>query len=99
MKKENSKSLNTIKAELATFQIGKKGLTKELLKEIDLQLEKKGVIKGKILKTALINQEKKELIAKLKTKLKLNRVNIIGSTLILIRGKTKVLKTDKKKNV
>ncbi|MHA1835607.1 MAG: YhbY family RNA-binding protein [Candidatus Odinarchaeia archaeon] len=78
-----------------TFQIGKKGLTREVLNELDKQLKAKEVIKGKVYPSALINISKKKLLETIIEELKVDAADIRGSTIILFRRKPK----DFKKNL
>jgi RNA-binding protein len=49
--------------EIARINVGKKGLTESLLNEINLLLEKRGIVKVKLLKNSGM-RENKELVVK-----------------------------------
>jgi len=90
-----SKIKRRIKSELSsekpTVWIGKDGTSQQILAEISRQLEKGEMAKIKILKTALEEEETKNIASKIAEK--------TGSTLIDIRGHTIILyKPRKRKN-
>lgn len=66
--------------ERPTVRIGKGGVSAETLNEIARQLEKRGVVKVKILKSALQTEKAKDVSLKIAEK--------TGSTLIEVRGHT-----------
>jgi len=66
--------------EKPTVRIGKSGLTAESLGEIDKQLEKREIVKVKILKSALQTKKAKEIASK--------TAEETGATLIDVRGHT-----------
>ena len=90
-----SKMKRRIKSELSTEKptiwIGKDGPSQQILKEISRQLEKREMVKIKILQTALGEEETKNIALKVAEK--------TNSTLIDIRGHTIILyKPRKRKN-
>jgi len=90
-----SKMKRRIKSELSTEKptiwIGKDGTSQQILGEISRQLEKREIVKIKIHKTALEEEEAKDIASKIAKE--------TGSTLIDIRGHTIILyKSRKRKN-
>ncbi|MCE4618591.1 MAG: YhbY family RNA-binding protein [Desulfurococcales archaeon] len=70
--------------------IGKKGLTEDVLKEIDNRLKKKEVVKVKMLRTAVESgRARKEMAKKV--------ASLLGARLMGVRGRTFVLYRPKKK--
>jgi len=69
--------------EKPTVRIGKSGLSAENLSEINNQLEKREIVKVRILKTALQTEKAKEIASKTAEK--------TGATLIDVRGHTFIL--------
>ena len=70
------------------FQIGKSGITDELLSQLALALEARELIKIHILETALLDT--KECIAELAEKLSAEPVQAIGSKVVLYKRAVKV---------
>src|SRR3972149_9732846 len=69
--------------EKPTVLVGKEGSTEQIVNEINRRLELRGVVKAKILQTALQNEEARNIAAKI--------ANQTGATLIEVRGHTFVL--------
>jgi len=69
--------------EKPTVRIGKGGVSAEAINEVDRQLEKREVVKVKILRSALQAEKAKEIAAEIAEK--------TGSTLIEVRGHTLTL--------
>ena len=78
-----------LKDEKPTIWIGKDGVTSQLLKEIEKQLEKKKMIKMRILKTALQNNDAAAIAA--------TAAEQIGASLVEVRGHTFMLYKKRKK--
>lgn len=78
-----------LRAEDPTVWVGKEGSTTQIVNEISRQLEKREIVKAKILQTALKNEEARDIAAKM--------ANQTGATLIDVRGHTFVLYKPKKK--
>jgi len=76
--------------ERPTVWIGKKGVSEEIFAEIDAQLERTEMVKGKILKTALGERNAKEVASRIAQQ--------TNSTLVEVRGHTFMLYRKKKKN-
>ncbi len=78
-----------LKDEKPTIWIGKDGVTSQLLKEIEKQLEKKKMIKMRILKTALQNKSAAAIAA--------TAAEQTGASLAEVRGHTFMLYKKHKK--
>jgi len=84
-----------IKRELSeekpTIRIGKNQVSKEILKEVEKQLELKEVVKIKILKSALQGNKAKEIASRIAEETEATLVEVRGHTLILYkrRGKSR----------
>jgi RNA-binding protein len=71
--------------EKPTIWIGKIGVSQELLKEIDKQLEKRKMIKIKILKSALEKDEAKGIASRIAEQTEASLVEVRGHTFMLYR--------------
>jgi len=71
----------------ATVNIGKKGSTSFVMNEISRRLKQRKVVKVRILKTALISQEAKEIARKVAEETGSRIVQIRGHTFTLHRPK------------
>jgi RNA-binding protein len=74
-----------LKDENPTIWIGKEGLTSQLSKEIDKQLDKNKMIKVRILKTALQLENAKTVAEKAAEQTSAALVDVRGHTFILYR--------------
>lgn len=74
------------------FQIGKEGVTEELLKQLALVLEKRELIKVSILETALLDT--KQTANEVAAKLEAQPVQAIGSKFVLFK---KAIKKENRK--
>jgi RNA-binding protein len=72
-----------------TVWIGKSGATSELVKEIALQLAKNKMVKGKILKSALSEQEAKEVAGRIAQETCATLVEVRGHTFILYKPRAR----------
>jgi len=81
---------HNLSAERPTVWVGKEGSTAQIVGEISRQLDKREVVKAKILQTALQGEEAKEMAARIAAQ--------TGSTLIDVRGHTFVLYRSKRKS-
>jgi len=86
MKRRVKMELNT---EKPTVWIGKEGATDRIINEVNSQLEKREMIKAKILKTALKKEKAKSVATKVASQ--------TGSTLIEVRGHTFMLYKSRKR--
>lgn len=75
--------------ESASILIGKSGVSEQLLKEINRQLEKNKMVKVKVLKTALIDNEIKQLTQKIAEQTNASLVETRGHTFILYKSRKK----------
>jgi len=66
-----------------TIIIGKGGITENLINQVDIELEARELVKGSILKTALLDA--KTVCAELAEKLDAQAVQAIGSKFVLYR--------------
>jgi len=78
-----------LSAERPTVWVGKEGATTQIINEISKQLDTREMIKAKILKTALKDEETKNIATKI--------ANQTESLLIEVRGHTFLLYKRKKK--
>ena len=76
-----------LKDEGPTIWIGKEGLTKDSLNEIEKQLKKNKMVKIKILKAALLNDDKKAIATKAAEQTGSLLVDLRGHIFILYRKK------------
>ncbi len=86
MKRRIKKKLG---AEKPTVWIGKEGVTTQIVGEISKQLDKKGIIKAKILKNALQNEEAKTIASKVAQQTESQLIEVRGHTFILYKQKRK----------
>jgi len=80
-----------LSGERPTIWIGKSGVSQELLKEIDKQLDKSEMVKIKILKSALGGDEAKQIASRIAEKAEASLVEVRGHTFILYRRRRKPL--------
>ena len=73
----------------ATVRIGKSGVSPELIKEIQKQLEKTKMVKAKILKTALLEHEAKQVAQEIAQQTCATLVEVRGHTFILYKPRAK----------
>jgi len=78
-----------LSGEKPTIRVGKSGVSQELLKEIDKQLEKKEMIKIKILKTALEGDEAKQIASRIAEQTTASLVEVRGHTFMLYKRRRK----------
>jgi len=78
-----------ISAERPTVWVGKEGATPQIMNEIERQLDKRKMVKAKILKTALQNEEARDIASRIASQ--------TDSSLIEVRGHTFILYKEKKK--
>ena len=87
MKQINSKQRATLRSMAnkisPTIMIGKGGITENLINQIDIELETRELVKGSILKTALLDA--KVVCNELATELGAHAVQAIGSKFVLYR--------------
>ena len=80
---------SALSAEKPTVQVGKEGITAQLIAEICKQLDAREIIKIKILKTALQETEAKTLAATIAEQTEAELVDVRGHTFMLYKHKKK----------
>jgi RNA-binding protein len=84
-----SKIRRRIKRELSSEKpsiwIGKNGATKQVIQEISRQLEKREMVKIKILKSALKSEEAKDVTSKITQQTGANLIDLRGHTIMLYK--------------
>jgi len=78
-----------LNGEKPTIWIGKSGVSQELLNEIEKQLDKKEMVKIKILKSALKENETKQLASRIAEQTEASLVDVRGHTLMLYKRRKK----------
>ncbi|MEM0202991.1 MAG: YhbY family RNA-binding protein [Archaeoglobaceae archaeon] len=71
--------------EIVTVNVGKKGITENLLNEVSLLLEKRGVVRIKLLKNFSMRNEKEKVVEELKEKLKCRIRDVRGFVITVER--------------
>jgi RNA-binding protein len=80
---------NRLGGEKPTIWIGKSGVSEQLLKEIEKQLEKNKMVKVKILKSALNEIEAKQIASKTAEQTEASLVEVRGHTFMLYKRRKK----------
>jgi RNA-binding protein len=75
--------------EKPTVWVGKEGTTTQIMNEISKQLNKREIVKAKILKNALQNEEAKSIAAKVAKQTDSQLVEVRGHTFLLYKRKKK----------
>ena len=93
MREINAKTKRRVKkrlsAEKPTIWVGKTGVSQELLKEVDKQLDKNEMVKIKILKSALESSKTKEVAAQIAEQTRSSLVEVRGNTFMLYKRRKK----------
>jgi len=84
MKRRIKRELNV---EKPTVWIGKEGATPQILNEISRQLDKKKMVKVKMLKTALKDEDAKNIASKIAQQTESVLIDVRGHTFILYKNK------------
>ena len=71
-----------------SVQIGKNGLSREMTEEIKKQLKKHGLIKVRILRSALAEKDRKTLAEEMASNTGARLVSLVGNIAVLYRSKT-----------
>jgi RNA-binding protein len=79
--------------EKPTIWIGKKQISNELIKEVEKQLEKREIVKIKILKSALQETKASEIATAISKQTEADLVEVRGHTFILYKRSRKTSKT------
>jgi len=78
-----------LSAEKPTVWVGKEGATPQIVNEISRQLEKKEIVKAKILRTALKNEEAKSIASKIAQETDSSLIEVRGHTFLLYKRRKK----------
>jgi len=82
-----------IKRELSeekpTVWVGKEGATPQIIGEIGRQLDKRKTVKAKILRTALQNEEAREMASRIASQTDSSLIEVRGHTFILYKPRKK----------
>jgi RNA-binding protein len=76
---------NELSAEKPTIWIGKEGKSLQILNEISRQLEQREMVKVKVLKSALKEEETKEIASKIAQQTESTLIDVRGHTIILYK--------------
>ena len=79
----------TLSEESPTILIGKSGVSEEVLKEVEKQLEKRKMVKVKLLSTALKGGETKQIATRIAERTEASLVEVRGHTFMLYRRRKK----------
>ena len=80
---------NTLSHEPPTVRIGKEGITIQVINEVKKQLDAREMIKVKLLKTALQEENAKDIGPKIAEQTDSELVEVRGHTLLLFKRKKK----------
>ncbi len=78
-----------LSAERPTVHVGKEGATAQIIKEVSKQLDTREMIKAKILKSALKDEEAKNIAAKIAEQTESQLIEVRGHTFLLYKRKTR----------
>jgi RNA-binding protein len=79
----------TLSEESPTILIGKGGVSEEVVKEVEKQLEKRKMVKVKLLGTALKGGETKQIATRIAERTEASLVEVRGHTFMLYRRRKK----------
>jgi putative YhbY family RNA-binding protein len=79
----------TLSEESPTILIGKNGISDEVLKEVEKQLEKREMVKVKLLGTALKEGGAKQIATRIAERIEASLVEVRGHTFMLYRRRKK----------
>jgi RNA-binding protein len=82
-------------SEKPTIWVGKGGISRDLLGEIEKQLEQREMVKVKILKSALDENKANAIASSIAEQTKANLVEVRGHTLVLYKRREKRFKPPK----
>ena len=80
---------SSLRTERPTLHIGKEGATAQIINEVSKQLDAREMIKAKILKTALKDEEAKNIATKIAEQTDSELVEVRGHTFLLYKRKQK----------
>jgi RNA-binding protein len=78
-----------LSAERPTVHVGKEGATTQIINEVAKQLDTREMIKAKILRTALKDEEAKTIAAKIAEQTESQLIEVRGHTFLLYKRKTR----------
>ena len=78
-----------LRADRPTVHIGKDGATSQIINEVAKQLDTREMIKAKILRSALKDEEAKNIAAKIAEQTDSELVEVRGHTFLLYKRKTR----------
>jgi len=78
-----------LSAEKPTVWVGKEGASSQILNEISRQLEKREMVKIRVLRTALKDEETKEIASKIAEQTESTLVDVRGHTIMLYKIRKK----------
>ena len=80
---------SALSAERPTVHVGKEGATTQIIKEVAKQLDTREMIKAKILRTALKDEEAKNIASKIAEQTESQLIEVRGHTFLLYKRKKK----------
>lgn len=80
---------SALSAERPTVHVGKEGATAQIIKEVARQLDTREMIKAKILKSALKDDQAKNIAAKIAEQTESQLIEVRGHTFLLYKRKKK----------
>ena len=82
-----------LSVEKPTVWVGKEGATPQIVNEISRQLEKKEIVKAKILRSALKDEEAKDVASKIAQQTNSSLIEVRGHTFLLYKRRKKGVKS------
>jgi len=82
-----------LSVEKPTVWVGKEGATPQIVNEISRQLEKKEIVKAKILRSALKDEEAKDVASKIAQQTNSSLIEVRGHTFLLYKRRKKEVKS------
>ena len=82
-----------LSAEKPTVWVGKEGATQQIVNEISRQLDKREIVKAKILKSALKDEEAKSVASKIAKQTDSSLIEVRGHTFLLYKRRKKRVKS------
>jgi RNA-binding protein len=82
-----------LSAEKPTVWVGKEGATQQIVNEISRQLDKREIVKAKILKSALRDEEAKSVASKIAKQTDSSLIEVRGHTFLLYKRRKKRVKS------
>jgi RNA-binding protein len=80
---------NELSAEKPTIWVGKEGASSQILNEISRQLEKREMVKVKVLKSALKEEKTMKIASKIAEQTESSLVDVRGHTIMLYKPRKK----------